>query len=483
MSPGLEPSAEATGPPALSGPRPGIGRALRRLTIDHAVPMARTILSANDEESRLQRSALIALGIRGAGAGVAYLLQVLLAQALGAYEYGLFAYAWIWILIGGRSGSLGFAQASIRFIAAYRDADDSPHARGFIVAGQAATLFGGLLVAGIGLAGLALFPQIVADPYLAPLYLALICIPIVAYQDLLEGQALAWSWTGLALAPTFLIRQVLILAAVAMAIAAGWPPTAATAMGAVIVAVTISMIGQYAVLRWRIRRAIPPGEKRFQFVFWIKTAIPLFMMGSLQMVLAFSDILILGFFVEPALVALYFAATRINSLIALVHYAVGAACGQRFAGLAVSGDREALRAFIRKTARWMFYPSIAIGLLIIAAGWPLLRMFGPQFVDAYPVLPILVSGMLIRASVGGAEELLIMLGHERTALAAQLLCTVTNVALNLALIPAFGIYGAAIGTTLALALYAAALELGVRRRAGLTSWIATMPKPAVTAAR
>ena len=475
--------AEASDPEAISRRKSGIGRVLKRLVFDQAVPMARTIVSAKDEESRLQLSALIALGIRGAGAGAAYLLQVLLAQALGAYEYGLFAYAWIWILIGGRSGSLGFAQASIRFIAAYRDADDPAHARGFIAASQAATLFGGLLVAGIGLAGLALFPQIVANPYLAPLYLALICIPIVAYQDLLEGQALAWSWTGLALAPTFLIRQVLILATVAIAITAGWPATAATAMSAVIVAVTVSMVGQYAVLRWRIRRAIPPGEKRFRIVYWIKTAIPLFMMGSLQMVLAFSDILILGFFVEPALVALYFAATRINTLIALVQYAVGAACGQRFAGLAVSGDREALRAFIRKTVQWMFYPSIAVGLIIIAAGWPLLRMFGPQFVDAYPILPILVSGMIIRASVGGAEELLIMLGHERTAFAAQLFCTITNVALNLALIPAFGIYGAAIGTTLALALYAAALEFGVRRGAGLTSWIATLPPPAPVDAR
>ena len=43
---------------------------------------------------------------------------------------------------------------------------------------------------------------------------------------------------------------------------------------------------------------------------------------------------------------------------------------------------------------------------------PLLWLFGPQFVDGYPVMLILVVGFLFRASMGPAEFLLNMLGKQ-----------------------------------------------------------------------
>ncbi len=67
----------------------------------------------------------------------------------------------------------------------------------------------------------------------------------------------------------------------------------------------------------------------------------------------------------------------------------------------------------RSTVRWTFWPSLFATVAILALGWPLLRLFGPDFVGAYPAMFVLALGPLARASVGPAERLLTMAGSQR----------------------------------------------------------------------
>jgi O-antigen/teichoic acid export membrane protein len=77
---------------------------------------------------------------------------------------------------------------------------------------------------------------------------------------------------------------------------------------------------------------------------------------------------------------------------------------------------------------------------------------------------ILVVGFLFRSSMGPAEFLLNMLG-EQTLCAAVLATTAAlNIALNLALVPAFGLIGAATATSLSLVTAALLNYLVVSRR-------------------
>jgi len=448
-------------------------QAARALSPSRMWALARTIIAAADDDTKTQRSALVAIIVRASAAGLAYILQVFLAQVLGAHEFGLYAYAWIWVMIGGRMGPVGMGQSAVRFIAEYRDSNQFDLLRGYIASSWVIVWIGSIALTAIGLAGLYLFEDLVATPYVMPLYLAVICIPLFALQGLMEGHALGWSWTGLAQAPAYLLRQGLIIIVVGTAILAGWPATAVTAMSAVIIASALSTLFQYTILRRRIGQEIAAGDRQRRMGYWLKSALPLFLMDSFQMALTFVDILILGFYVEPAIVAVYFAATRITMLISLVQLAVAAAAGQRFAGIAASQGSAKVAELVRKTLHWTFWPSLLVAIGIIASGWLLLRLFGAEFTSAYPLLPVLAIGVLARASVGPAENLLIMLGHERATLIAQVIGSVTNVALNLSLIPTMGIYGAAIATSISMVMFSAALEVYVRRRIGISCWVAT----------
>jgi O-antigen/teichoic acid export membrane protein len=77
---------------------------------------------------------------------------------------------------------------------------------------------------------------------------------------------------------------------------------------------------------------------------------------------------------------------------------------------------------------------------------------------------ILAFGMLARASVGPAERLLNMLGDRKQCALIYALAFALNLVLCIALIPHFGIEGAAAATSAALSIESILLYVTVRRR-------------------
>jgi O-antigen/teichoic acid export membrane protein len=120
--------------------------------------------------------------------------------------------------------------------------------------------------------------------------------------------------------------------------------------------------------------------------------------------------------------------------------------------------------FVRDAVHWTFWPSLAAAVALLALGAPLLWLFGPQFVQGYPVMLILVVGFLFRSSMGPAEFLLNMLGQQRLCAAVLMTTALLNIGLNFALVPAFGLPGAATATSISLVVAALLNYLVASRR-------------------
>jgi O-antigen/teichoic acid export membrane protein len=137
----------------------------------------------------------------------------------------------------------------------------------------------------------------------------------------------------------------------------------------------------------------------------------------------------------------------------------------------VSGDREGLDAFVAKAVRWTFWPSLAATVLMLALGKPMLWLFGPAFVDGYPIMFILAIGLIARASVGPAERLLNMLGEQRRCAMVYAGAFVMNVVGCFILAPRFGGLGVAASTATAIVIESVLLFMVARRRLGLHVFI------------
>lgn len=425
---------------------------------------ALNILSSDGERERTQRNAIAAFGVRCVSAGLLYLSQIVLARWMGSFEYGIYVFVWTWVLILGGLSHLGLNLAIIRLLPVYRETNDMEGYRGLVRGSRLLALGAGTVVMLAGLAGIYLLEPHIANHFVLPAYLALICIPLYAMTDVQDGIGRGNAWMGLALLPPYVVRPILLLGSAYAACKLGLNMNAATAAGGAIIATWGAGLIQLLLINRQIHKTVPNGPRTYAFKSWLTVSLPLLVIAACELVLQNADVLVISRFMTPADVGIYFAAGKTMALIMFVHYAVGSAVANRFAALNARGDKDKLREFVKDAVNWTFWPSLAGAVVILALGKPLLWLFGPQFEAGYPVMTILVVGFLFRSSMGPAEFLLNMLGEQALCATVLTASAMLDVALNFALVPNFGLIGAAIGTSISLMMAALMNSIVVWRR-------------------
>ncbi len=444
-----------------------LGAALRLLK-ERGQALVSELALGQSEQTVLKRSALSAFLVRVLSAALAYLSQIILARFLGDFEYGVYAYVWVWVIILGHITNLGFSQSVIRFVPIYLEKQDSDKVRGFLLASQLIAFFGSAALSALGALGVYVFQDYLDSHYVIPFYIAAICIPLFALQDLQEGIARAFGWVNLGLVPIYLVRPVLLMAFLAAAILGGATATAATALWAAIAASFVAGVLQIAVIFHRAQKRVPfRGGRGYELLPWLATSLPLALVNIFDMAQTYADLLILNLYVPPEKLAIYFAAAKTVGLVNFIHFAVGAAVGQKFSAYEAAGKRRRLRLFARQTTNWTFWPALLSALGILALGHPLLWLFGSNFTEGYSLMFILAAGIIVHATAGQAEFLLSMLGHQKLVAGAMFLTLFLNVALNLLLIPHYGMTGAAIATAIAMGTKGLGLAAAVKWKTGL----------------
>ena len=436
---------------------PGLGQ------VRELLKQAGRILRADGERTRTQRDAATAFLVRTASAAIVYLSQVVLARWMGGHEYGIYVFVWTWVLVLGGLSTLGMPVAMMRLLPQYVVKGEFALVRGLVRSARLVALGTGTAVALIGLAVLWLLGDRIASPYVLPVYLALACLPLCALSDLQDGIARGRGWIAVGLLPPYVLRPLMLIACMTLAHQFGLPMDARTGAASAVVAAWVSGLVQTVLLNFRLRGEIPAGPRRYDFKTWRATTLPLLVLGTCELALQSTDVLVVSAYLTPNEVGMYFAAAKTMSLVLFVHYAVGSAVGNRFSALSARGDQAGLQAFVRDAVRWTFWPSLVAAGAILALGKPLLWLFNPQFTEAYPVMFILAVGYLVRASMGPADYVLNMLGERWLCAAVLAVSAILNIALAFALVPVFGMKGAAAATSMAL-MTAAILNYVVARR-------------------
>ncbi|MCR4265538.1 lipopolysaccharide biosynthesis protein [Nitratireductor sp. ZSWI3] len=429
------------------------------------------LLSARDARGEAGRNALIAFVIRIVNAAIAFLSQVLLARWMGSFEYGIYVLVWVTMIILGNIACLGFHTSIIRFIPEYRSKEQYAELRGVNLAGRLFVLGSSTLFAAVGLIGVWFFSPLIETYYIVPFYLGLICLPMIAMSDLMQGVARANAWVIWALLPAYFIRPVLILLLMGGALLAGYAPDARTAIVAAIIATYATTLLQIASITTRVDRKLPQGKPSFRMREWTAVSLPIFLVESFFFLLTNADVLMVGRYMAPTDVAVYFATVKTLALVHFVYFAVKAGAAQRYASFMHGDNRRGLASFARDTVAWTFWPSLAMGVLVLLLGKPMLMMFGAGFTEGYPLLFLLVTCVVARSAVGPAESLLTMSGHQKICAAVYAATLVLNIGLNTLMIPLYGLWGAAAATGIAMLFEAAALSLTVWRKLGIAMLI------------
>jgi O-antigen/teichoic acid export membrane protein len=442
-------------------------RLARRLKWRALAARLRGFRRVGGDRSVAQRIAGAAFLIRVASAAIIYLTQLLLARWMGRFEFGIYVYVWAWVGFLGMLSPVGIAYAAQRFVPEYRTRGDLDGLRGFLRGSRLLCLALGI-GAGAALAGAVwLLADRIPAYYVSPFMIASLALAIFAVSCIQDTTARAFDRVDLALIPGFIVHPLLIMAAMAALHFSGVPVTGRDALIAAAAAFWLVVLTQGVLLDRSLARAVGPGARRYEVATWIRTSLPIFLVDGFFILLTYVDILVLQAFVGPEEVAVYYAAVKTLVLISFVSYAVSAAAAHRFSKYHVAGETEKLARFVADTIRWTFWPSLALAAGLLVVGKPLLSLFGPGFADGYPLIFVLVIGLLARAAVGPSERLLNMVGQQRACAMIYAGAFAANLALCLVLIPRFGVIGAAAATATATVVESTLLFLVARRRLGL----------------
>lgn len=435
----------------------------------------RRMTTDTGDHAAAQRMALTAFVIRILSAAIAFFSQIVQARIMGEFEYGIFVFVWVLTILIGNLSCLGFHSVVVRFVPQYRTEGAHGSLFGIAVTARIFSMLLATAVAGTGFMVLYFFGQIVENYYVVPIFLALIILPMIALGDVLDGTARANGWSLTALTPTFIIRPTLILIFLFVLMQAGYPPTAITAMIAALGATYATSIGQLVAVSTGMVKRYPSAQRAYNLGAWLKVALPIFFVEGFGYLLTNSDVVVVGLYLQPDEVGIYFAAAKTMALMQFVFFSVKAAAAPRFASLVAEGDKDALARFAGEMARWGFWPSLGVGIVMLLAGHVLLSLFGPGFTAGYPLMAILFLGYLSKASVGPGEVLLTMAGRQQLCAWLYAVVLVSNIGLNMLLIPIYGLSGAAMAAAGAMMIEAVLLHLTVRKALGIVLFVLADP--------
>jgi O-antigen/teichoic acid export membrane protein len=185
--------------------------------------------------------------------------------------------------------------------------------------------------------------------------------------------------------------------------------------------------------------------------FWSFTT-PRAIANVAQNILQQLDIVLVAAIKGPIAAAIYTAATRFLVVGQLANAAISRASQARFTELFTLGDRRGANNIYQVTTGWIVLLLWPVFLLTVAYGPVVLAVFGRSYRAGSIVMVILGLAMLLAAMCGQVDMVLITSGRSSWSLANGLLTVGVNVAVDLALIPKYGITGAAIGWAAAIAV-------------------------------
>ncbi len=431
----------------------------------------KALLGGKGETAKSGRNAIFIFLIRVTSAVLVYLSQVLLARWMGAFEFGIFAYVWVWVIVLGSLTPLGLNTAILRFIPDFTQRGEFGLLRGIILRSRLIVAGVGILVTIAGTGFVFLLRDYLDNYYVLPLIFGLVCVPLYALGELNEGVARNYGWSDVAFLPTYILRPLLLLAFMGVITALGNSPCGLSALLASIFSALFVLLLQTFLLIRRLKTRIPPAKPEYRSKQWMVISLPILLVEGFYMLLAHVDTLMLQLFAPPEQVGIYFASAKTTGLIGFIYFAVTAVSAHKLAALHASGEKEKFRALVKQIIHWIFWPSLAASLGIYLLGEPILWLYGPAFTAGYPVMLILVIGMMVRAATGPVEFMLNMTEHQVATAWVLGLTLVTNLVLNSMLIPAYGMLGAASGTVISITLASLMLYALVRRKLDVNAFI------------
>jgi O-antigen/teichoic acid export membrane protein len=393
------------------------------------------------------------------GTLVGMLLQVgaraLFTRTYTPAEYGLFSLSFTVIAIVSVLASVGLRNGVTRQIAFY-GADDGEAVRGVVVWGLVtAAAAGGLVAAAMWALAEPVALQVFDRPeYVLPLRLAALGVPALGLVRVGTAVFRGFSRTRERVLFQELLQKGSFPLLLAGVVALGLGHEAALSTYPASLGLTALAYAGY--LAWAnpasFRADVGGTLRRWSAgIDLVRFSVPLMFASLLIRVMTWTDVIMLGYFRPPEIVGLYDAVRPLVRIVPVIWGSMIFMYTPLVSEFHAEGDTAALRRVYFVVTKWFSsatFPIILIFLLFPAT--VLSAVFGPAYAEATTALRLLALAYFLGNVMGPNGATLTAIGRTQSVMWANLVAAALNVGLNLALIPRYGLTGAAVATAAAL---------------------------------
>jgi O-antigen/teichoic acid export membrane protein len=244
-----------------------------------------------------------------------------------------------------------------------------------------------------------LSPGLLDAQYFLAAWLCLFCVPLLGLSEINEGIARAHGWMNTALALTYLLRPILLIAGAFVAAQAGLTLTAALSMSIAILACFLTILAQSAVMLIRLRRIDRGDGILANPMTWLLASLPIVMTQTFELITQNFDMIAVSYFLGPESTGVYFAALKTIALLAFVNFAIGAATANRLASYHAEGKRKELEEQLSASINLAFWPTLLGAIALVLLAPLLLSFFGKGFAAHAYLTAVLAVGFVAKSFV------------------------------------------------------------------------------------
>jgi O-antigen/teichoic acid export membrane protein len=422
------------------------------------------------------------------GTGIGMLLgfgsRVMVARYVTQSEYGIYSLAFMLLNIFATISGLGLITGTIRQVAFYRGKGDESKVRGVVlssveIVAVSSIFFSIVLFLTSNLISTKLFhvPELTT-----PLRILCIAIPfftlIQIFTSIFGGFERA--------KPNVYFSQILRNASFPLLLLAvillNLPFVGVIWALVASIVLTFAAFAAYTIkklplaLRGEKGTSISPVAKELLLFSLAFLGISILYTGT-----TWIDTLMLGYFMLPSDVGLYNAAQPFTSLLLMVLTAATFLYLPIVSQLYAKNQKDEMKRTYTALTKWIFMATLPIFLILVLFPEATLNiLFGSRYIAAAPALQILSLGFFIQTILGTSSYILTAMGHVRFIMWSVLISFIADVALNIILIPIWGIVGAAIATASARALTFILLSARLYSLSKIHPFTKNYLKPAIT---
>lgn len=390
---------------------------------------------------------------------------VLITRYFTQSEYGTFSLALVLLNIFVLISSLGIQGGSPRYIAFFRGKKDTRKVQSVIYSSIKIVLIASILCS--------LFAFFTADtisskvfhiPELAtPLKIFAIAIPFLVLIDIFTSLFRGFGRADVKVYFQDILRSILFISFLAIVIFLNLSFCSLLYAYFASFAITFVVFVVYCVKkppippkRGRNSDTNPIGKELLFF------SLPLLFMNVLNMIWQWADTLMLGYFKTADIVGLYNVTLHISRFLSFFLSSVVFIYLPIATSLYSRNLIEELKRTYAVLTKWIFIAAFPVFLILFLFPEAVLNiLFGPRYVPASTALQILAFGVFIGTITGPNGATLVTIGKTKLILMDSLASTITNIFLNVLLIPKFGIVGAAYASAVSVILMTLLVSLQI----------------------